>query len=138
MLTRPLQDFVKWSKLFMTGSQEERLTFLSMAIASQMGTHATGCILQQSEAAVRRLKKQSGSNCIRLGGLINQPGVCRHRSLLLKAVCDALNEEEASAAAAAGQPPPDLIKIRVVRGMIGPAGSAGAHAWNVLEDKGAS
>ena len=75
-----------------------------------------------TEAALRSIKSTRGTNVVPLHELLGRNGVCRHRAVLFKLVCDELCE----------QPQHDSLRCRLVRGDYGVQQAGGGHAWNVV------
>eukprot|EP00966_Prymnesium_polylepis_P184825 4283576-Prymnesium_polylepis.1 len=79
--------------------------------------------IRRTEADLRTIKRRLGSNVVPLHELVDHNGVCRHRSLLFKVLCDQLRHEAEHTS----------LRCRLVRGNYEhDARSGGGHAWNVV------
>ncbi|KAK3244563.1 hypothetical protein CYMTET_30138 [Cymbomonas tetramitiformis] len=120
---KPLHEFLEKqvSDTRSLGSLEEKVKRISENVDRRLsGNRSSNISLlnikNETDKHIHRLKNCENSNVIKLGSL--EYGLCRHRSLLFKVVCDYLGE----------------IKCRLIRGdfVYGKDRRPQAHCWNVV------
>ena len=96
----------------------DRIKVLAGFASDELGG-ASRSIRKDTDTHIAELMKEARSPIVPLGAL--EYGVCRHRALLFKVLCDAVG-----------------IACRLVRGNYGGEGTVdgGAHAWNVVRLNG--
>ncbi|KAJ1634691.1 kinase-like domain-containing protein [Pavlovales sp. CCMP2436] len=96
----------------------ERIKLLGELVSERLGG-VSSSIVDYCEEELAALMRDKDSPIVKLGDV--NFGVCRHRALLFKVLCDALG-----------------LSCALVRGNFGGAQGAGAHAWNVVHVYGST
>jgi hypothetical protein len=120
---RPLLDEAA-RRLGSETNARAKFKLLGTLCSDQLGGKAAMRDVGRTEASLGEIKRQLRSNVVPLHKLLEaNNGVCRHRSLLFKVLCDELCQ----------QPEHATLKCRLVRGAYQhDADSGGGHAWNVV------
>ena len=106
-----LNDIIGKARKFLQQDLSNFYRELSQFVSDEMGgEHISSECRKELEILTR------ASPCVPLGKI--KKGLCRHRALLFKVICDCLHSED------------NRIKCRLLRGAYN-----GAHAWNEVEDE---
>ncbi len=120
---------------------KQRVATLSAHVSDVFGgTVESAAFVSGVESAIAALVTKSGNQSVSLGALIRLGrGVCRHRSILFKYLCDHMHrfpEQWRPTNAADGSGPVrGIIPCQLVRGVqsaLDGSGSAEGHMWNVV------
>eukprot|EP00999_Lentomonas_sp_LEN2_P002530 NODE_414_length_1525_cov_103.089413_g382_i0.p1 GENE.NODE_414_length_1525_cov_103.089413_g382_i0~~NODE_414_length_1525_cov_103.089413_g382_i0.p1 ORF type:complete len:329 (+),score=45.54 NODE_414_length_1525_cov_103.089413_g382_i0:103-987(+) len=92
-----------------------RAVLLSLAVSNYFGG-TNDCLISNTEKGILQLKSRRNSNVLPIGQL--QYGVCRHRAVAYKYICDR-----------------EGIPCRLVRGDYMSEKGTEGHSWNVVRDE---
>ena len=104
-------------------STDEKFKAIAQTCSVVLGGSAAMRDTSLTDKSVREIKQRLRSNVVPLHELLERNGVCRHRALLFKVLCDELSKRPEHGA---------NLHCRLVRGDYESHGAGGGHAWNVV------
>jgi len=106
---------------------DEKFKAIAQTCSVMLGDTAAMREVTLAKNALREIKQRLRSNVVPLHELRSRAGVCRHRAILFKVLCDELSKRPEHG--------PDL-RCRLVRGDYESDHAGGGHAWNVVRSSG--